>query len=409
MRLELPRSLSSSFVGGTGGLELEEGDDVDETAADNLGPASRLRESFVLRRRPVHPRHGLEGLDGDGLEDLAKVDLLLRASRGGLGADGGAPRRAVHAAVESGCPPEVVWHAAAAFPRQVGARDESGRTPLCLACAGLASLHAGRGAAGRTVVAASPVSAHEHNDTEEGEVANAVVLVEKSKEEEEDDDDPRSRAARRLVESILFGDDAVSVQDLLLASAAARAAGAGVILNDREDEGGKDDDLRLTDCDDHARRRAGAEMAEKEAAVRFRSNADALHEIIGMLIHSESFGRPGAVSTPDADGRLPLHLLLGAGVQLSDPDRDATCRGAGRIRTEGAVLPSVVDPLRLLIDACPASLEVRDGLTGLLPFMLAAASSPSLGEHPGGDDDDDEDAVHVETVYRLLRAAPNAI
>ncbi|EJK65052.1 hypothetical protein THAOC_14148, partial [Thalassiosira oceanica] len=224
--------------------------------------------------------------------------------------------------------------------------------------------------------------------TEEGEVANAVVLVEKSKEDVvEEDDDPRSRAARRLVESILFGDDAVS------------------------DEGGKDDDLRLTDCDDHARRRAGAEMAEKEAAVRFRSNADALHEIIGMLIHSESFGRPGAVSTPDADGRLPLHLLLGAGVQLSDPDRDATCRGAGRIRTEGAVLPSVVDPLRLLIDACPASLEVRDGLTGLLPFMLAAASSPSLGEHPGDDDDDDddEDAVHVETVYRLLRAAPNAI
>ena len=410
------RSLSSSFVGGTGGLELEDGDEVSDTMADSHDRASRLREPFVMRRRAVHPRFGLEGLDDDGLEELSKAVLLLRASYGRLG-PGGAPFRAVHAAVASGCPPEVVWHAAATFPRQVGERDEFGRTPLCVACERLALLHAERGAAERLMEALSSAAADGHEDTEVGEAANALGLVGKGEEEEEDvdeedyDDDPRSRAARRLVESILFGDDAVSVQDLLLASATAkRTAGAGGVPNDHDGEGGNDDDMRTSDCDDLARRRAeGAEAAEKDAAARFRSDADALHEVIGMLVHSESFGRPGAVSAPDADGRLPLHHLLGSGVQFADgndPDPDAMRRVSGRTRTESAVMTSVADPLRLLIGAYPASLEVRDGGTGLLPFMLAAASYPALREQSG---DYDDDAGHLETVYRLLRAAPNAI
>jgi hypothetical protein len=60
------RSLSSSFVGGTGGLELDDGEDGGSNN-HNHDPASisRLRESFVLTRRPVHPRFGLEKLDDD--------------------------------------------------------------------------------------------------------------------------------------------------------------------------------------------------------------------------------------------------------------------------------------------------------------------------------------------------------
>ena len=175
----------------------------------------------------------------------------------------------------------MVWHAAAAFPRQVGARDGSGRTPLGLACAGLASLHAERVAAGRLMEAASSAEADEHKGAEVDEMAKMVGLVVENEEgdDDDDDDDPRSRAARRLVESILFGDEAVSVQDLLLASAAKRrTAGDDCgVLDDRNDKGGNDSDGSCsTGCDDPAKRRTAgvARNGEKEAS-RFRSDTDA--------------------------------------------------------------------------------------------------------------------------------------
>ena len=258
------RSLSSSFVGGPGRPGLEDWDGAADTTADDRNPASisRLRESFVLTRRPVHPRFGLEKLDDDGAPPPQESDPRCDRRAGGEGVrgpDAGSPERGV----------------------QVGARDGGrGRTPLSLACARLASLHAERVAARRSTESASSVEADERNDAEVDEMAKMVgLVVENEEDSDEDDDDPRSRAARRLVESILFGDEAVSVHDLLLASAAARRTVGNDcgVLDDRNIDGGNDGDGSCsTGCDDPAKRRTAgvARNGEKEAS-RFRSGTDA--------------------------------------------------------------------------------------------------------------------------------------
>lgn len=68
----------------------------------------------------------------------------------------------------------------------------------------------------------------------------------------------------------------------------------------------------------------------------------------------------------DAEGRLPLHLVLDAGmVWLGEDDY----RGCNDNNNE--VIGDSLVPLSL-IDACPRTLEIKDGKSGLMPFMIAA-------------------------------------
>ena len=43
-------------------------------------------------------------------------------------------------------------------------------------------------------------------------------------------------------------------------------------------------------------------------------------ETIRLLLCSQKFGQPEVAATPDSEGRLPLHLVLEAGLQWHDGD-----------------------------------------------------------------------------------------
>lgn len=143
-------SFSSSFIGGGGGSSFTLGSDEENTSPDSLLPITsrRLNSSVISYRQSFDPILGLEALDGDGEEELAKVDLLARAAYGLLTLTPPPPTdvtlstskmfRMLHAVITLGCAPEIVWYAAARYPHQVEEKDEFGKCPLFLACDRLA-------------------------------------------------------------------------------------------------------------------------------------------------------------------------------------------------------------------------------------------------------------------------------
>jgi hypothetical protein len=120
-------------------------------------------------------------------------------------------------------------------------------------------------------------------------------------------------------------------------------------------------------------------------------------EIIDILLHSSLFGKLEMASVPDAGGRLPLHVVLEAGMQWAGEDV-RICDG------ENEVGDSLVP--QSLMDVYPRALEIKDGKTGLLPFMIAATLNNS---------DESNESVNegctkqLQTIYLLLLKAPNAI
>lgn len=96
-----------------------------------------LRDSFISSRQPVDPSLGLKPLCTDGLEEFAKVEMLARAALGQF--NDGSDRSInicpslLHAVIELGCPPELVWHSAAKNPHEVEKLDEPGKSPLFVA------------------------------------------------------------------------------------------------------------------------------------------------------------------------------------------------------------------------------------------------------------------------------------
>ena len=107
-------------------------------------------------------------------------------------------------------------------------------------------------------------------------------------------------------------------------------------------------------------------------------------EIINMLLYSEEFGRRDMASVINREGRLPLHIILDA-MPWTDDD------GGGEERPH---------PIPSLVNVYPQSLESKDGMTGLYPFMQAASLASVA---------DSNELSAVETTYRLLSTSPAAI
>jgi len=94
---------------------------------------------------------------------------------------------------------------------------------------------------------------------------------------------------------------------------------------------------------------------------------------------------PIAVTMPDGNGRLPLHLAL----------------------IEGS--PS----WRSILSLSPTKIETRDPITGLLPFQLAAMSKPkpnalleNIEDASSNETDDEGELESLSTCFSLLRMSP---
>lgn len=92
---------------------------------------------------------------------------------------------------------------------------------------------------------------------------------------------------------------------------------------------------------------------------------DATDTIVAALLDPKLGGYPRAAATADRSGRLPLHYAA-----------------SSRRSFDAAI--------RAIIEAAPGALEVKDGQSGLYPFMTAAV----------GNDSD------VDLTYNLLRESP---
>ena len=71
-------------------------------------------------------------------------------------------------------------------------------------------------------------------------------------------------------------------------------------------------------------------------------------------------------------------------------------------------------PIQVLLRRCPDLIVQHDKETGLLPFMLAATTAATntagkIEQSDDGDDEDNLDRLTLDTIYNLLRAAPEAI
>jgi hypothetical protein len=98
-----------------------------------------------------------------------------------------------------------------------------------------------------------------------------------------------------------------------------------------------------------------------------------------------------AAKTSDTDGRLPLHLALmvASDVGIKTPTQPVCIEDTSNERKQCARWIVV----QKLVDCYPESVELRDPVTGLFPFQLAAASGQ----------------VPLESVYVLLRRSPNLV
>ena len=95
-------------------------------------------------------------------------------------------------------------------------------------------------------------------------------------------------------------------------------------------------------------------------------------------------------AVPDAEGRLPLHVVLEAGMQWAGEDD-----GVG-----DSLVP------QSLMDVYPRALEIKDGKTRLLPFMIAATRKSLDVSNVS---EDEGCTTQLQTIYQLLLKAPNAI
>ena len=60
--------------------------------------------------------------------------------------------------------------------------------------------------------------------------------------------------------------------------------------------------------------------------------------------------------------------------------------------------------VQLLVDVCPCALEIKDGISGLYPFMLAATAKDTSESEV-----EEEDTKQLETIFQLLVKDPNTI
>ncbi|KAL9185191.1 hypothetical protein ACHAXT_002968 [Thalassiosira profunda] len=100
---------------------------------------------------------------------------------------------------------------------------------------------------------------------------------------------------------------------------------------------------------------------------------------------------PSAAQIRTRDGRLPLHLLV---------------EGTSTARRNGCVHPW--DDVETLLHLYPESLAIRDPVSGLYPFQLAAASPPASfdGTKEECYESESDLLLSLEITYRLIKEDP---
>ncbi len=330
-----------------------------------------LRDSFVSSRQPVDPVLGLKPLCEDGQEEFAKVEMLVRATRGHF-----STRHLdfllLHAIIELGCSPELVWHAAAKYPDEVQRIDEQAKSPLLVATEKLSHLLQRR---------------------------RELRISQRLRDESFDIPQQEAHVSSPIR---LDGNDETSRSDISETEAARNYFVQSFFL-------GKDSEIKLDESSlpDHTSPQEEQEFspnpdpsqiseAEEESNCKIDTAILLYQEIIDMLIKSKVFGKRAMASIPDNRGRLALHILLEAGALWIDEDdnqiNEESNAGGNTTRQNCRVIIST------LIEAHPQSLLTKDNVTGFFPFMSAATN----------DENEDEIAV-LETVFRLLLEAPAVI
>ena len=121
------------------------------------------------------------------------------------------------------------------------------------------------------------------------------------------------------------------------------------------------------------------------------------NEVISILLKSSLFGRPNMASVTNSEVRLPLHIILEAGVQWVDDAAADNIKGDSDRQSSYNVV-------QLLVEVCPRTLEIKDDNSGLYPFMIAATAKDTSGLET-----EEEDIKQLETIFQLLLKAPNTI
>lgn len=344
-------------------------------------PLEQFRASFISPRQPIEACRGLMPLDGDGEEEFAKVEILARAASGVFDVDGffreddtepdAAIRNSVdrfpllHAVIALDCKPEIIWHAANTYPQEMLEKDKFGRTPLFIACQRLTAMYSSRAVKAHTSPAA--------------QTKEALSLSDKprSRKLEEDGSNDDDSMNTRFVESFLLGGDLSLLQTNHLHPST--YATSPQSANPHQLPKKPSYDLSLT------------------------------QEVIAFLLHSPQFGRLEMACTENAENRLPLHVVLEAGLQWTDRDVHRQGYGVEAIRPRKDHQCDHDDNsntvVHMLVDACPRALEVQDGETRLFPFMVAATPKKALGALGTSN----ECTRQLGTVYHLLRKAPTVL
>lgn len=340
------------------------------TSTSSIDPpnVTMLRDSFVSSRRPVDPVLGLKPLCDDGNEEFAKVEMLVRANKGYFNVDFGSHHfLLLHAIIELGCPPEIVWHAAIKYPHEVELRDGFGKSPLFLAAEAYQEMRSRHKQYKSSTIPQQEV--HELSHSDGIDINDEINDIETSEAE----------AARNyFVQSFFLGNDSqinLNGSNLPFAKTGTSLSRVKRVLKPNPDHPDAVEEI-------------GQSKTNDEEILSYQ-------EIICMLIKSKIFGKPVMASIQDSKGRLALHILLEAGALWVDDDfhetKEESNAAGGDVTRRNYVIP-------ILIDAYPQSLMIRNDETGLFPFMIAATNVES----------DDEIAV-LETVFKLLSQGPEAI
>ena len=343
-------SLSSSFVLGRGDSLADVGEQL-------------LRDSFVSPRRAVDPVYGLELLDSDGMEELAKIELLVRAGYGffetTMSHNNNNNFQLLHAVIALGCPPEIIWHVCATMKHQVEEKDEFGRSPVLLACVRFAALYLQQHSNKVSTGIDEPQQHEQRECTNEG-VGNEESLDE---------------AGCNVVESLLTGGNLLKNSH-----------------NVSEPPNTQLPQLQRTQESSNVDEVESEASSDNEIKEQFSLSK----EVISILLKSSLFGRPNMASVTNLEGRLPLHIILEAGVQWVDNDDDITEGDSDKYISYNVV--------QLLVEVCPHALEIKDCTSGLYPFMIAATAK-DISES----EVEEEDTKQLETIFQLLLKAPNTI
>lgn len=329
-----------------------------------------LRDSFVSSRQPVDPVLGLKPLCEDGQEEFAKVEILVRATRGHFSTRP-LDFLLLHAIIELGCSPELVWHAAAKYPDEVQRIDEQAKSPLLVATEKLSHLLQRR--RGLRISQRLPDESF-GIPQQEAHVSSPNRLD--GNDEASGSEISETEAARNyFVQSFFLGKDSTIKLD-------------ESSLPDHTSQ--EEQEFRLNPDPPHVTK------AEEESNFKIDTDILLYQEIIDMLIKSKVFGNRGMASILNNRGRLALHILLEAGaLWIDEPDdnqsNEESKAGGNTTRQNCRVIST-------LIEAHPQSLLTKDHETGLFPFMSAATN----------DESEDEIAL-LETVFRLLKEGPAVI